>query len=461
TTTFSFEASASYYNIKASKSATGGNSSHVYLHQGSNWNNRNFVIMLEASSYNSTPNSRFSFIKEEDLGNEDDYLPEVSTEDKPIWYQIQVLGSDTGRSGRMFTVQNGEVYGQPAVSSIEPEEIDPQLWRFELDGTEYVIINKATNQKLGVVYSTAKGGIGILNVSNNPTGKWKLNRMSEQYYQMESTVAAAGGGSSDVFAHQSNSANGVRNYVIMLVATNWGTSADSYFNFVRYEDPSVKISDDTNTTWYYITNTMEGYTNKCMTDVTALSENVKFSVEDIDKTSEYQQWKVLRNSADPLDKKVQFVNKATNNIIQTNSVPYGLFTYIQYTTTFSESNGWNLNYIGDKQYEISGEETDGVVRYLFAADESFTFPEVYVEGALNSAFSWEFVMVEGPGVGIDPIITEDNIKVYVEDKKIVVKGTDDYRVWNIQGIQLVKDIRLSNGVYIVRLPNRSVKVLVK
>jgi hypothetical protein len=62
-TTWQFESSIdNYFNIKASAAPSGGNASAVYTHQANNYDSRNYVIMLESSSYNNTENARFRFV---------------------------------------------------------------------------------------------------------------------------------------------------------------------------------------------------------------------------------------------------------------------------------------------------------------------------------------------------------------------------------------------------------------
>lgn len=458
--TFSLLTQGNYFNIKSSKAATTGTSALVYAHQASDYGSRNFVLQFEESKYNTTPNSQFSFIKEEDMADEEGILPELSTADKPIWYHIQVMG-EAERADRVFTVKEGEVYGEAVANSVNPSEVNPQLWRFEKEGSEYVIINKETGKKLDVIYADAPRKISILNVSDNPKGKWKFNRLSQYYYQLESTVVPNGGTSGYVYAHQSNYAEGVRNYVIMLEGKDWGFKVNSSFKFVKYDDPSVVISDNLKTVWYFISNTQENYKDKCITDITNQGgSNAKFSLENMTDENDYQYWKVVKNSDEAGDEKVQLINKATGNIIQTKSIKNGAFNYIQYTSDFSDSDGWVLNYIGNKQYEIFGKEKDNVTRYLYVGNEETNFPDVYIQGKFNSAFSWKFVLAEGDPTNI-PNVIEDDILVYSEERKIIVKGTEDYTVWNIQGLRLAKDVQLPVGIYLVQLNNRVVKILVK
>lgn len=457
--TFGFEANGEYFNIKSSVAPEGGTASKVYAHQANNYDSRNYVIMFESSGYNSDENSKFSFIPVSDI-DDDNTLPEVSTSDKPVWYHIQVLG-DAARADLVYTVENDEVYGRSIVNSIAPADVDPQLWRFELNNDEYEIINKATGKKLDIAYAGSPRNITIATIADEPITKWKLLRVNKNYYQIMATATPAGGNSTEIYAHQANSAGGVRDFVIMFVSTQYYTEPSSYFRFLPYTDYNVQISDETNEVWYYLTSAADGYADKCVTDVTAQSlPYIKFAVENFVEDNEYQQWKAIKNSTDPDDKKVQLVNRATGNIIQTNSVENGIFNYVQYTTFASESNGWNLDYIGSGQYEISGIEDDNIMRYLFVGDESSLYPDVYVAGETNSNFAWQFVAVETDDTDL-PVVIEDDITVYTRDRRIYVEGADNYKVWNIQGLQMNKDVQLPIGVYVVMVNGKTAKVLVK
>ncbi|NDV46730.1 hypothetical protein D0T49_06680 [Paludibacter sp. 221] len=458
--TFSFEAYDDYYNIKSSKAASGGGDSNVYAHQANDYGSRNYVVMFESSAYNNTANSQFSFILAENLDNDSDFLPEDSSADNPVWYHIQVLGEGV-RANRVYTVEGDEVYGRPTATSIKPIDVDPQLWRFEKTGEEYDIINKATGKKLEISYAAAPRNINITTVSDAPKTKWKFSRVNKNYCQIVATVPPTGGKAAEVYAHQANSADGVRDFVIMFVDTQWNTESNSYFRFVAYEDPNVEISTDEKSVWYFITNTQENYKDKAITDVASQGKPyVKFSIEDVDKKNKSQYWKAVKVSTDPADERVQFVNKATGNIIQTNSVQEGIFSYVQYTTDFTDSDGWLLNYIGDMQYEISGKEKDGATRYLYVGNNTSTYPEVYIKNSKNSGFAWTFVHTGEITTDI-PSVDSDNIVVYTRNRKIIVVGCDDFTVWNINGIQVNKDYELPEGVYLVKADGKVAKVLVK
>lgn len=179
-----------------------------------------------------------------------------------------------------------------------------------------------------------------------------------------------------IFAHQANS-SGERNFAIMMETTTWGNTADSYFSFVEFEDPNLEMSDVDTNIWYIIRSNKAGHEEKCVTDVTNASySNVKFAIADIQQGDYRQQWKLVKKTTDSADSHFDLVNRLTGNIIQTDySLDQGYY-YTQFTQDRLESNGWQINYIGEKEYAIYGTNSDGLQRFLNAtvADE---IPEVY------------------------------------------------------------------------------------
>ena len=85
-------------------------------------------------------------------------LPMISTSSNPIWYYIQVKGTDDVREELVFTVDGTEVYGRAMLDDVSnPLTVSNQLWRFEDAGENYFsIINKSTGQKIDVAYDATR-----------------------------------------------------------------------------------------------------------------------------------------------------------------------------------------------------------------------------------------------------------------------------------------------------------------
>ena len=170
-------------------------------------------------------------------------LPEVSTAFDPIWYYLQVKGTDGERMNRVFTAENdNDVYGKPIANAPDNSpETDKQLWRFEQNGPYYDIINKATGKKLNITYQSALNlRTGAL--SDHPVTSWELVAYNGYYLiKAAGSTSSIGGDGTEIYAHQANNYNNLRNYRIMFVNTNWYHEANSLYRLVRW--PTAKPSD--------------------------------------------------------------------------------------------------------------------------------------------------------------------------------------------------------------------------
>lgn len=82
-------------------------------------------------------------------------------------------------------------------------------------------------------------------------------------------------------------------------------------------------------------------------------------------------------------------------------------------------------------------------------------------GGAGSASAWviEFA-VETPKVTSTPSV-ESNVRIYVTNRTITVEGASDYGIYSITGQQMQKNTTLNAGIYIVKTPELTVKVLVQ
>ncbi|MDR2621127.1 MAG: RICIN domain-containing protein [Dysgonamonadaceae bacterium] len=384
--------------------------------------------------------------------------PVASTSTNPIWYYIQVQGdASDDRADRVFTAVGTQVYGR-AKSMASPSAIDNQLWRFEQSGDSYIIFNKATGKKLDVTYNSSKG-ITVGALSDNPITQWQWLKNGD-YYNIKATAAPAGGDASKVYAHQANNWDS-RNYVIMFETSGYNSTANSRFRFVLYEDFTIELSSDDNPVWYFITSAKPEYRNKGITDVVSSNlPDIKFSLEDIAANNDRQLWKAVKKNNISGDAHLHFINKATGNIIQTHSVYSNNFYFTQSTNQQEQSNGWITRYLGGKQFEIYGTENDGKTRYLNASSQTQTQPDWLLdENTKDTGFAWILIKADDFSALNHPAI--ENVHVYSKEKQIIVEGSNDYMIRNLQGIQMKRNTGLPAGVYLVTVNNKTYKILVK
>lgn len=374
-------------------------------------------------------------------------LPEVSTSDNPAWYFIQVVGSDELRNDLVFTAEGDFLYGK-ALNRTN----DAQLFRFEKSGDNYFIINKLSGKK---VDAGMEGGNQILLLTANGMG-FSLDSIAPFYYNITASGTPTGGDPSKIWAHQGNNGS---EYRIILVNTSWNRGGNSQFSFIPYEDLNLTYTNLTgDITWYSIES---GGTNSgCITDVSALSADIKLEIEAYKEGKSHQLWRLVKNGT-----KTNFVNKATGNLIQTKSNVSEnnlLWNYTQLTLDGANNNGFTLTHVRAGQYTLSGVEEDNITRYLTASNENEASDEYDASHLVSSNFTWKFVKREADiFTSLPKIQQEDTYFVYSKNRRVVVEGVNDYTVRTLQGVFLEKNTELPVGVYLVTVGSKTTKLFVK
>ena len=385
-------------------------------------------------------------------------LPEVSTASDPKWYQIKVVGSTVDRRDRVFTNESNLIFGRPITSSASMTEINRQIWRFEKsnDGN-YEIINKTGNRKLDISYAPTLNLVRLILVLSTrvPSTTWQITEKND-CFQIKATTPISDN-PNGIYAFQTNNTND-RDYLIMLETSSLMNNANTYFNFVEWEDPEIKLSNDDSQTWYTIRSNKPGYEGKCVTDIVSSAlPNICFGIDDYVEGDYSQQWKVVSKSTDI----VNLVNKATGNVIQTSYFFDEGYCHTQSTQNVEESNGWKIEYLGGAEYQIYGKNMDGVNRYLNATHKDET-PESYLSPK-GTGFSWT-LKKEDTTTGIDYIAKPgdwDNLFIYSENGRIFVEGVNDFTVRTLTGILVDKNSTLPFGVYLVTVNGKTKAIVNK
>lgn len=375
-------------------------------------------------------------------------LPSVGTDEDPVWYYIQTKG-DAARRLLVWTVSGTTVYGK-AVNADSQASIDSQLFRFEKSGNNYYLINKATQQKIN---AKMEGSNVYLNVDN--TGRpFAIGPIANTpYYGIQAVTAP---GTADyIYVHQGNNGYSWR---VILINTTYAYGESSQYSFVPYDEMNLTYSTEGNDTWYKIKSAPS--LNECFEDASSSTAESIISLGNESVMSDSQLWKLVKKTGSTT---VDIINKATGAVIQTQSEVDEsnlLYNYTQLSPNANESKGWTLRYIGAGQYTLSGMEEDNIVRYLYAASKG-SKPDNYDENQLiNSSFAWKLSKVTtGTSIPISPEL--DHIRIYSENRRIVVEGTDDYVVRTLQGVTVNKSIVLPVGIYLVTTHAKTTKIFVQ
>lgn len=134
--------------------------------------------------------------------------------------------------------------------------------------------------------------------------------------------------------------------------------------------------------------------------------------------------------------------------------------FTELTLNAPESEGWTLTHIREGQYTISGIEEDNNERYWNASSFDKEPDEYDAANLIFSGFAWKFEKVTPTEVGILSI-TEDNIRIYSQNRKIIVENTDNYTIMTVEGLIISKNSELSTGIYLVTANGKTTKILVK
>ena len=228
-------------------------------------------------------------------------------------------------------------------------------------------------------------------------------------------------------------------------------------------DSELQLSDEETVCWYRICNAAPGMDSYAMTDLNPTEDSgeehddaLRMGVYLLPTETEdtHSQWKLTAGE----DGKVIIINRATGSQIGNHSAISGdhNFTWL----TFShDAPGFTVTSLGDYAFKLEGVEDDGVNRCLALAErggEALAYPET---GESTSIIGWKFFPVEIE-TGIGSAKASRPVVISVKNKRISVSGSTDWQLFNISGEEMPRTVSLPTGVYLVKMPQKSVKVLI-
>lgn len=226
-------------------------------------------------------------------------------------------------------------------------------------------------------------------------------------------------------------------------------------------DSELQMSDGGTIYWYRICSAASGMEGFAMTDSNGHSEDgedqenvlsVGISLLPTETDDYRSQWKLTAGE----DGKIVITNRATGHQIDSTSNSAGdhNVTCLNFS---SGAPGFTVTSLGDYAFKLESVEEDGVNRCLAAADtgsEAIAYPE---SGESTSCVGWKFFPVEiDTGIGS---MKAGRPVVYVKDQRISVSGSE-WQLFNAQGEEMPRTVRLATGVYLVKMPQKSVKVMI-
>jgi hypothetical protein len=226
-------------------------------------------------------------------------------------------------------------------------------------------------------------------------------------------------------------------------------------------DSELQLSTDI-VYWYRICSAVPGMESYAMTDLNGEVEGGDH--EDVlyqnvfmmpTETEDYRsQWKLTAGE----NGKVIITNRATGSQISNQSSNNDGDHNKTWLTFSSDAPGFTVTSLGDYAFKLEGVEDDGVNRCLALADisgEAIAYPE---SGESTSVVGWKFFPVEiDTGIGS---MKAGRTVVQVKNKRIYVIGSSEWQLFNAQGEEMPRTTSLATGVYMVKTPQRTIKVMV-
>lgn len=239
-----------------------------------------------------------------------------------------------------------------------------------------------------------------------------------------------------------------------------------YGNIAAQTSTYSEKDADGNKLYYKIMSAATGYENKCIEDNirNAGSNNYNYILNDTVSDNNFQQWQIVPNT---IGREFYYVkNRRSMRYMKNEGVWAGTFIALEGGGTNKYSTKpFEFYAIGNNQVVIRYTDTDGSTHYLNAIDSgTVQINKIVLSRAQNTTYAWKVVNLDGtPATGIKSI-TGDNagrIGIAVINRSIVVNGTDNYQIHDLQGRPVAKEAVLPAGTYIVNAEGRGYKVLVK
>lgn len=232
-------------------------------------------------------------------------------------------------------------------------------------------------------------------------------------------------------------------------------------------DSELQLSNDDVVYWYRICCAMPGMEDHAMTDYNGMTPLCVYYSKVFllpTETEEYHsQWKLTAGE----DGKVIITNRATEQQINSASKSLAGFNSDGSTAigninatdlTNGDTPGFNIISLGDNAFKLESVEDDGVNRCLALAEEdgeALTYPET---GESSSIIGWKFFPVEIE-TGIGSAKTGNQV-IRVNGKRISVSGCSEWQLFDVAGEEMPRTVSLPTGVYMVKMPQKTVKVMI-
>ena len=241
----------------------------------------------------------------------------------------------------------------------------------------------------------------------------------------------------------------------------WGISLLAALSASAQEqefDSELQLSNDEVVYWYRICSAVPGMEEYAMTDYNGMTPLAQFFdtvfLMATGTDNQHSQWKLTAGE----DGKVILTNRATDHQIDSKSSASNNYNHNFTLIEFSDTPGFTITPLGDYAFKLESVEDDGVNRCLAMAEKdgkALTYPE---SGESTSVIGWKFFPVEiDTGIGSDK---SGRSVIRVAGKRISISGCSEWQLFNAAGEEMPRTVALPTGVYMVKMPQKTVKVLI-
>lgn len=229
--------------------------------------------------------------------------------------------------------------------------------------------------------------------------------------------------------------------------------AQEFESEIHLWDP---LNENETTYWYRICNALPGMEEYAITDCSEEDELFPAQLLQTEEKDYKSQWKLKAGE----NGKVILINRATGQELDGSSVDMGNCnaTLIMPEGT---STGFTMTALGNNAFSLQSVEDDDVNRCLALADKDGKPTTYPTENESSSVIGWKFIVMEissWDGIGTDKV---RKTVISVSGKRISVSGVSKWQLYNAQGEEMPRTTKLAPGVYMVKLPQETVKVRIQ
>lgn len=194
----------------------------------------------------------------------------------------------------------------------------------------------------------------------------------------------------------------------------------------------------------------------CLEDIKSDNREFNFAVKPYDVNVKQQDWSLIARDAE--NETYNLYNRENRRYVSTKMVAANNMLTLYYRSSKLSTDALKFTSLGNGQYAISflndGEE------YFLAANDLNAPTYEMPETLNNTIWAWSVYTSDELAAGIESPV-ELSPQISVRNRCIVVSGTDQWQVVDMQGRQMPRHTSLQPGLYIVTTPKLNLKVQIK